>query len=136
MELNKTKIMKSKILVLTVLMGMLSFTTVMAQEQSNENKETRSVYCQVVVSQKFMSSKMKMHVDYGEKTSWIGPYEKVRDEQSGKVQAFNSQVDALNYMTEEGWNYITSYVVVSTSGMSTQVEFYYLLSREIPMEGY
>jgi len=131
--------MKTKGLIF--LMGLMFFSfSVNAQEVKSETRDkpkTRDVYCQIIVQQKFMSSKMKMFVDYGEDVdSWIGNYGKVRDEQSGKVMSFHSQVDALNYMTEEGWFYVNSFIVAAPTGMGgVTLQFYYLLKREIPFEG-
>ena len=83
-----------------------------------------------------MSSKMKLRVDYGtQSNSWLGSYGNVRDEQSGKIKSFNSTVDALNYMTEEGWTYVHSFVVTESSDMGNILSYYYLLKREIPFEG-
>ena len=36
---------------------------------------------------------------------------RVRDEQTGKVKAFNSMVDALNAMGKDGWEFVQTYTV-------------------------
>lgn len=119
--------MKKIILVIGVIIfSQLSFA------QSSQN--TRDIFCQIIVKQKFLSKKMDCRVDYGETRNYFDNT-KVRDEQTGKVKSFNSQVDALNYMSEEGWTYTNSYVVSQTIGYGTTIQFYYLLKKTIPREG-
>lgn len=126
-----------KKLVLIIGMTILPFFIYAQADSQRENPEYRDVFCQIIVEQKFMSSKMKMSVDYGlESSSWVGSFGKVRDEQSGKVKKFNSQVDALNYMTEEGWTYVSSMVLMNQSALGATYAFYYLLRRQIPFAGY
>ncbi len=122
-----------------ILFAILMFTSflIYAQpENQGEHPKYRDVFCQIIVEQRFMSNKMKMHIDYGNQSNlWIGTYAKVRDEQSGKIKNFNSAVDALNYMTEEGWTYVHSFVVENQTSMGNMYAYYYLLKRQIPFEG-
>jgi len=37
----------------------------------------------------------------------------MKDEQTGKVKSFNSMVDALNYMGNNGWEFVQAYIVTS-----------------------
>ena len=120
--------MKNKVVSLVIAL-MLSVSFSFGQTES----KNRDVFCQIIVQQKFLSKKMQMWIDYGEESKWFAD-KRVRDEQSGKVKSFNSQVDALNYMSEEGWTYVNSFVVTQTTSFGTTVQFYYLLKREIPIE--
>jgi hypothetical protein len=51
-------------------------------------------------------------IDYGEETKFFSD-NRLRDEETGKVHAFNSMVDALNYMGSNGWEFVQAYVVTN-----------------------
>ncbi len=67
--------------------------------------DTKFVYCEITGFQKPFSSEYKIAVDFGEEKKII------RDE-SGKMQSFKSMIDALNYMSENGWDFVQAYSVV------------------------
>jgi hypothetical protein len=64
-------------------------------------------YCEVMGIQKFMSKKCNITVDYGEATS-IWKDLRIKDEK-GKVETFNSLVDALNFMALQGWTLLNAF---------------------------
>lgn len=64
-------------------------------------------YCEVLGIQKFMSRKCTITVDFGEERS-IWKDTRIRDE-GGKIETFNSLVDALNYMAIKGWKFINAF---------------------------
>lgn len=75
--------------------------TAIAQSDEPLSNESKFVYCQLVGTQKILSTKISISVDFGEaKNMWKD--NRLKDEITGKVQVFNSMVDALNYMGEDG----------------------------------
>lgn len=52
---------------------------------------------------------------------------RMRDEETGKVKNFNSVIDALNYMSEQGWKFVNAYSITH----SNQIVYHYLLKREV-----
>lgn len=75
--------------------------------------QTRTAYCEVVATQKFMSNKIIISLDFGQeqqKKSFWGDGENLVDE-NGKAIVFNSVVDALNYMGVFGWELVTTYAI-------------------------
>lgn len=82
------------------------------------------VYCKIVGVQKFLSTKVVIALDYGQERKMFKS-DAVRDE-NGKVQSFNSMIDALNYMGEKGWECIQTYTVTH----SGQTTFHYLLKKK------
>jgi hypothetical protein len=99
--------------------------------QTNEKVEMATtpdyVYCELVGTQKFLSTKVVVSVDYGEEKEFFYD-QRIRDEQTGKVQSFNSMVDALNYMGTKGWEFAQAYVV-STGSNSASV-YHWLLKKK------
>jgi hypothetical protein len=95
----------------------------LAQAQKNY------VYCELVGTGKFLSSKVNVKVDFGQKTSFFKGVQYLKDEK-GKLIEFNSMVDAMNYFGAQGWEFIQAYVVTDSS----QNTYHWLLKKEISKE--
>lgn len=93
-------------------------------------QDTKEIYCQIVGTSKFMSTKMNIAVDYGEERKFFQGANFIKNEETGKIQSFNSMVDALNYMGDQGWIFVTAYVL----SVSNQNVYHYLLKKEVPIE--
>lgn len=116
--------MKKIILAVVIVLMMHGHSTV-AQTQELV-KPSRFMYCELVGTQKFLSLKVTIMVDFGEsKNIWRD--NRLKDEVTGKVQVFNSMVDALNYMGENGWEFAQAYVVT----IGQQNVYHWLLKKEL-----
>lgn len=104
-----------------IVMTLLSITA-FAQETQPVEKLHR-VYCELLGTQKFLSQKCNVSVDFGQ-----NPYENSRlVDEKGKSITFNSMVDAMNYMGELGWKFEQAYVVT----VASQNVYHWLLSKDI-----
>ncbi|TDR17554.1 hypothetical protein C8D91_2613 [Marinicella litoralis] len=66
-----------------------------------------SNYIQVSAYNKFMSNKLKVHLDFGQFNSiWKSKDTQLRG-RDGKMIQFNSVAQLLNYMTENGYELIS-----------------------------
>ncbi|MEY3238476.1 MAG: hypothetical protein RI883_2577 [Bacteroidota bacterium] len=81
-------------------------------------------YIEMVGQSKILSMSIKIAIDYGQDFSWKAQTVKSAD---GKTAAFNSIVDALNFLDANGWEYVNNYVIQSTSG---EVTHRYLLKKK------
>lgn len=72
-------------------------------------------YCQIIGTQ--IMTKVAVKIDFGEKTL---------AKKDGKYFSFNSMIDALNFMTKNGWEYIDSYTI----SLDNESVHYYLLKRK------
>jgi hypothetical protein len=117
------KTIKTLLLTFTI----LNFSTVVFGQEASDSSYSASkfVYCELVGTQKLLSTKVTVSVDYGEERSFFQDT-RMRDEQSGKVQAFNSMVDALNYMGNNGWEFVQAYIVT----MGQQNVYHWMLKRQ------
>jgi len=113
--------MKNLFLAVGLFFTMSLISSVFAQTTPS----TKFVYCELVGTQKLLSTKVTVSVDYGEERSFFQDT-RMRDEQTGKVQSFNSMVDALNYMGNNGWEFVQAYVV--TTGQNNV--YHWLLKKE------
>ncbi|MBQ8779404.1 MAG: hypothetical protein IJZ49_06775 [Alistipes sp.] len=111
--------MKNLLLLTLLLIGVIN---VEAQEVS----KPRKVYCQIVGTQKLLSTKCTIEVDFGQ-NQW-GSQTLV--DENGKPISFNSMVDAMNQMGKLGWEFEDSYVIT----VSGQNVYHWLLSKCITDE--
>lgn len=66
-------------------------------------------YVELIGRSKVLSlTKIKVYVDYGQDFSWKQQTIKNAD---GTNAAFNSMVDALNFMDANGWEYVSNYLI-------------------------
>jgi len=66
-------------------------------------------YCQVIATPRLLSNKVTIDIDYGEEKSfWNDSRLKNND---GKLKKFNTIIDALNFMGQQGWVFINAYPV-------------------------
>lgn len=106
--------------VLFLIMAFVSLN-VMAQEPYK-------VFCELVGSAKFMSTKIIVTVDFGQKTKfWTGSAKQYLVDDEGEKLEFNSMVDAMNYMGKRNWEFEQAYVVTT----SNQNVYHWLLSKEV-----
>ena len=66
-------------------------------------------YCQLMATQRLLSNKVTIDIDFGdEKSYWKDSRLTTAD---GKVKKFNTIIDAMNYMGQAGWTFISVYPV-------------------------
>ena len=87
-------------------------------------QEEHSVFCEIVGTQKFMSLKLNVEVDFGQGG---GTYYNTLVDEEGKKITFSSMVDALNYMGNAGWTFVQAYVVTHGS----QNVYHYMLTKKV-----
>ena len=89
----------------------------------NENIE---VFCDLMSRKKFLGTEEVITVNYGDRDSlWIA--KKIYTLMSNDLKKYNSIINALNYMGNEGWETLRSY---STSHNSYTIE-HYILKKQI-----
>src|SRR6188768_3785976 len=116
--------MKPTLLVLfIILIGFAN--SVVAQTNDSSPDKSKFVYCELIGTQKLLSMKVTITIDFGEAKS-IWKDNRLKDEITGKVQVFNSMVDALNYMGEDGWEFVQAYIVT----IGQQNVYHWLLKRK------
>ena len=99
-----------------------------AADLSAQNK----VFCEIVESNP-NSKKVKVVVDFGQKREKSKAQQKLVNE-DGELRIFNSEIDALNYMSELGWEFVQAYVFTSIGSdrlTSTDNEIHWLLCKTV-----
>lgn len=82
-------------------------------------------YCTLVASARFLSLKFNIFLDFGQERRLFDD-NRYRNE-AGKVQTFNSVVDALNFMNGQGWEFVNAFVV----SVGRQNVYYYMMKRRM-----
>ena len=90
----------------------------------SQKNEMHRVYCELLGSSKFLSTKVTVSIDFGRDGNM---WESKLVDEKGKAMTFNSMVDAMNYMGRLGWKFEQAYVVT----VGQQNVYHWLLSKEI-----
>ena len=96
----------------------LSFALLIAcltmQAQSVDDvpfSEIDTEYVQLVGVSKLFSNKVVISIDYGQERK-MSTDTRVKDE-NGKVLDFNSMIDALNFMSKQGYEFVNAYTITA-----------------------
>lgn len=115
--------MRNLFICLLVFLSTSVFSQVLVNDV-NINELDDVKYVQLLATQKGLSMNVVISVDYGQprklfKSQMIkGP--------DGKTKTFNSVIDALNFMSANGWEYVNSYAI-TVAGSNV---YHYLLKRK------
>lgn len=91
-------------------------------------KDIETDYIQIVGVSKLLSSKVNITVDFGQRVKAFGGMKQVqlKDENGEKIE-FNSMVDALNFFTKYGFEFVTAYAL---SVGDSQDVYHFLLRKK------
>ncbi len=92
-------------------------------------QEPKFVYCQIVATEKFLSNKVTIELDFGQKMKYFAD-NRLKGE-DGKAIKFNTNVDAMNYMGNQGWEFAQSTVVSVPTGMGANTLVYITVMKKL-----
>ena len=92
-----------------MLFSIVSLSQEISTIDSVESK-AQEQYCMVIASSRVLSTKVSIEVDFGQAWSRWKDKRSLRDEQGKKI-VFNSIIEALNYMAEDGWVLVNTFVL-------------------------
>lgn len=118
-------------------MKKLSFTLAMlvcfilgAQSQTVNDIPLKDIdvnYVEIVGTSRVLSSKLTVEIDFGQENKLFSSDKDTRiKDANGKNMIFNSMIDALNFMTTNGYEFVQAYAVI----VSNQNVYHYLLRRK------
>lgn len=83
-------------------------------------------YVQIVGSSKLLSTKINIELDFGQHDKVFSSKDtQIRDENNKQV-VLNSMIDALNFMSKHGYEFVQAYAV----GENNQFIYHYLLRKK------
>ena len=110
--------------------GVLIINFSYAQEAEKlSKKNAKEEYCMVLAKSKLLSTKVNIEVDFGQAWSFWKDKRSLKDA-NGKKLNFNSVIDALNYMSSEGWEFVNAYAI-ETDGQNV---YHYVMKRNLTNE--
>lgn len=93
-------------------------------EGTNIN-ELPITYCEIVGTAKLISKKVTVSIDYGQERKFFSNNQRVTDT-TGKDVVFNSMMDAINFMYNNGWEFVTAYAIT----MNNSNVYHHLLKKK------
>lgn len=114
-----------------------SFFSVSFSQALPDTSRTVARYCMVKAGERFLSKKVNIEVDYGQEQMFfdLENPDAIKDE-SGKLKAFNSIVDALNYMSDQGWKLVDTFVITEDADSGSPTEYQFLMKKNIPRSAF
>ncbi|MBL7830145.1 MAG: hypothetical protein JNK41_03895, partial [Saprospiraceae bacterium] len=84
-------------------------------------------YIQIVGTSKLFSNKLTIQIDFGQENKfWTGQGDNRIKDVNGKVINFNTMIDALNFLSENGYEFINAYAIATPN----QNVYHYILKRQ------
>lgn len=84
-------------------------------------------YVQIVGTSRILSNKLTIEIDFGQENKLFSSDKDTRVKDiNGKNMIFNSMIDALNFMTKNGYEFVQAYAIT----VSNQNVYYYLLRKK------
>ncbi len=95
-------------------------------------QETQEVYCEIVGRSTFsFTGKIKIEIDFGQENRMFKGFNTdiLKDPVSGKPIRFNSMIDALNFMAQDGWTFVNAYNMTDSNN---NIEYHYIMKKVVP----
>lgn len=89
-------------------------------------KDINVEYVQIVGTSKLFSNKVTIEIDFGQENKLFSSDKDTRIKDiNGKNMVFNSMIDALNFMSANGYEFVQAYVLAKDN----QTAYHYLLRK-------
>ena len=106
--------------VIIFLLAVICTTTIYAQNK---------VYCEIVEPAQ-IGKKVKIIIDFGQERE-KNKGQQVLVNKKGEIIQFNSKIDALNYMTTLGWDFVQAYTVTTGGVGSISSTIHWVLCKTV-----
>ncbi len=118
--------MKMKNLFFTLIFSIFGLTTLCAQTVNGTPIADIDVeYVQIVGTSKLLSNKVTINIDFGQENKIFSAKDTQIKDANGKLTVFNSMIDALNFMSKCGYEFVNAYVLTAGS----QNVYHYMMKK-------
>jgi hypothetical protein len=111
------------------LLTMCLFAVLTASSQTVNDIPVKDIdvdYVQIVGTSRILSNKLTIEIDFGQENKLFSSDKDTRVKDiNGKNMIFNSMVDALNFMTKNGYEFVQAYAFATNN----QNVYHYLLRK-------
>lgn len=109
-----------------ILLSAVGLTAQIKVKQNSNDSVLVEQYCDVVSTERFMSNKVTINIDFGEERS-IWKDNRLKD-RAGKLVKFNTVIDALNDLGKDGWKLVNAFPVGNSANSSAV--YHYVFKKE------
>ncbi len=112
-----------------ILTFLILFLTTVSFTQSVNGKnisELDAEYIQIVGSKKLLSNKVNVQIDFGQVDKIFKAKDTQIKDENGKLTTFNSMIDALNFMSKAGYEFVNAYAI----SVGNQNVYHYMLRKK------
>jgi len=112
-------------------LAFLAFATTASYSQSVNGTLIKDIdveYVQIVGRAKLFSTKVTINIDFGQRNKLFSTRDTQIIDKDGNLTTFNSMIDALNFMSENGYDFVEAYAIT----ISNQNVYHYLLKKSKP----
>jgi hypothetical protein len=111
-----------------LMFSMAAVALFMIWDEDSRAQDTAAIkrteeYAEMVATQKFLSNKVTIVIDYGQIMK-LWSDNRVKTEE-GKAASFNSVVDAMNYMNSQGWEFVNAFPISDGGGGGKTYHFFF-----------
>lgn len=106
----------------------ICFGIVNVNSQTVNDKKISEIdveYVQIVGTSVFLSNKVSIEIDFGQINKFFSTKDTQVKDENGRLVVFNSMIDALNFMSKFGYDFVNAYAI--TTG--NQNVYHYLLKK-------
>lgn len=83
-------------------------------------------YLQIVGTSRLLSNKVTIEIDFGQHSKFFGSGKETQiKDKDGKKLVFNSMIDALNFMSSNGYSFVQAYAISENN----QNVYHYLMRK-------
>jgi hypothetical protein len=111
---------------ITFLICLLTATLFSYSQQTVPSKVIEQ-YCSLNIMPRLLSNKVNIDIDYGNPRKLFSFKDNRVKDENGKAKKFNTAVEALNYMSSQGWKLVNAFTI--TEGGSAVIR--YIMKRDI-----
>jgi len=106
-----------------IFIALTVFVPILCHAQTDTTAKPREQYCMIIATAKLLSTKVNITVDFGQETKLFAFKDQRLKDAEGKVITFNSVIDALNYMSSQGWYLVNAYALSEGSGSAKVLNY-------------
>lgn len=117
-----------KVLTISIIIIALRFSNVYSQTVNDiPLKDIDVEYVQIVGTSKMLSTKLIIQIDFGQRTKiFSARKETILKDELGKALDFNSMIDALNFMDQNGFEFVNAYTIT----VGNQNVYHYIMKKK------
>jgi len=113
-------------LIFTIAISLFTLTSAFSQTVNDKPiSEIDVEYVQIVGTTKLFSQKVNIQIDFGQENKLFSAKDTQVKDENGKLMTFNSMIDALNFMSKNGYDFVDAYALT----ISNQNVYHYLLKK-------